>query len=153
MLAGRTGEGSMQEAVIVATARTPIGRAFKGSLIDARPDDMGAFVVNEGMERAPPVTRADVADVILGCANQAGEQGVNIARNVELLANLPDTVPRTSVAPQSASSLQATRMSFHAIRAGEGDTYVAGGVESVSRLPRWSESSKLTVRFTDEWRE
>jgi acetyl-CoA C-acetyltransferase len=142
----------MQEAVIVATARTPIGRAFKGSLIEARPDDMGAFVVNDVMEKAPAVNRADVADVILGCANQAGEQGVNIARNVALLANLPDTVPGTTVARQCASSLQAIRMAFHAIRAGEGDTYVAGGVESVSRLPRAAEPTELNVRFTDESR-
>jgi acetyl-CoA C-acetyltransferase len=143
----------MQEAVIVATARTPIGRAFKGSLIEARPDDMGAFVVNDVMEKAPAVNRADVADVILGCANQAGEQGVNIARNVALLANLPDTVPGTTVARQCASSLQAIRMAFHAIRAGEGDTYVAGGVESVSRLPRAAEPTELNVRFTDESRD
>ncbi|MEX2658281.1 MAG: acetyl-CoA C-acyltransferase [Acidimicrobiales bacterium] len=123
----------MAEAVIVATARTPIGRAFKGSLIEARPDDMGGFIVDALMEKVPEVDRASVEDVLIGCANGAGEQSMNVARNISLLAGLPDTVPGTTVNRFCASSLQTIRMAYHAIKAGEGDTYVAGGVESVSR--------------------
>src|SRR3954470_17738219 len=123
----------MPEAVIVATARTPIGRAFKGSLIDARPDDLGAFIVDTLMNKVPAVDRASVEDVIIGAANHAGSQGMNVARNIAALAGLPDTVPGTSVNRFCASSLQSIRMAFHAIKAGEGDTYVAGGVESVSQ--------------------
>ncbi len=123
----------MPEAVIVATARTPIGRAFKGSLVDYRADDMAGFIVQKLMEKVPAVDPADVVDVIIGAANHAGEQGMNVARNIALLAGLPDTVPGTTVNRFCASSLQSIRMAFHAIKAGEGDTYVAGGVESVSR--------------------
>jgi acetyl-CoA C-acetyltransferase len=123
----------MPEAVIVATARTPIGRAFKGSLIDYRADDMAGFIVKSLLEKVPAVDPASVEDVIIGSANHAGEQGMNEARNIAGLAGLPDTVPGTSVNRFCASSLQSIRMAFHAIKAGEGDTYVAGGVESVSR--------------------
>ena len=123
----------MPEAVIVATARTPIGRAFKGSLTEARPDDMGGFVVDTLMSKVPEVDRASVEDVMFGAANHAGEQAMNVARNIALLAGLPDSVPGTTVNRFCASSLQTIRMAYHAIKAGEGDTYVAGGVESVSR--------------------
>ena len=123
----------MAEAVIVATARTPIGRAFKGSLTEARPDDMAGSIVNTLMEKVPEVDRGSVDDCIIGAANHSGEQGMNVARNIALLAGLPDTVPGTSVNRFCASSLQSIRMAYHAIKAGEGDTYVAGGVESVSR--------------------
>jgi acetyl-CoA C-acetyltransferase len=123
----------VSEAVIVATARTPIGRAFKGSLVDARPDDMGGFIVQKLMEKVPEVDPASVEDVMCGAANGAGEQSMNLARQVGLLGGLPDTVPGTTVNRFCASSLQTIRMAFHAIKAGEGDTYVACGVESLSR--------------------
>src|ERR671920_769804 len=123
----------MPEAVIVATARTPIGRAFKGSLVDARPDDMAGFIVKSLLEKVPAVDPASVVDVIIGAANHAGEQGANLARQVGLLAGLPDSVPGTTVNRFCASSLQSIRIAFHAIKVGEGDTYVAAGVESLSR--------------------
>ena len=123
----------MPEAVIVAATRTPIGRAFKGSLVDARPDDMGGFIVRSLLEKVPAVDPASIEDVICGAANGAGEQSMNLGRQVALLAGLPDTVPGTTVNRFCASSLQSIRMAFHAIKAGEGDTYVAAGVESVSR--------------------
>jgi acetyl-CoA C-acetyltransferase len=122
----------MYDAVIVAAARTPIGRAFKGSLVSARPDDMAAFVVRKLFERIP-VDPATVDDVIIGAARGGGEQGYNLGRAVGLLAGLPDSVPGTTVNRMCASSLQAIRIAFHAIMAGEGDVFVAGGVESVSR--------------------
>ena len=122
----------MPEAVIVATARTPIGRAFKGSFVNQRIDDLGGFIINDLMTKAG-VDGAEVDDVIMGAANHGGEQGYNFARNVAMLAGLPDTVPGTSVNRFCASSLQSIRMAFHAIKCGEGDTYVAGGLESVSR--------------------
>src|SRR3954466_8651175 len=125
----------MPEAVIVETARTPIGRALKGSLKDARPDDMGGFIIKTLMEKVPAVDPASVVDVMMGSANHSGEQGMNHARNCAALAGLPDTVPGTSVNRFCASSLQTIRMAFHAITAGEGDTYVAAGVEAVSRYP------------------
>jgi len=121
------------EAVIVATARTPIGRAFKGSLVDARPDDMGGFIIQKLMEKVPEVDPGSVEDVMCGAANGAGEQSMNLARQVGLLGGLPDTVPGTTVNRFCASSLQTIRMAFHAIKVGEGDTYVACGVESLSR--------------------
>ncbi|MBA3303595.1 MAG: acetyl-CoA C-acyltransferase [Acidimicrobiia bacterium] len=139
----------MPEAVIVATARTPIGRAFKGSLVDARPDDMGGFIVQKLLEKAPGVDGADVDDVIVGCAQGAGEQSMNVARQVALLGGLPDSVPGTTVNRFCASSLQTIRMAFHAVKAGEGDTYVAGGVESVSRTGgRGFTREDMNPRFT-----
>ncbi|MFP5327842.1 MAG: acetyl-CoA C-acyltransferase [Acidimicrobiia bacterium] len=122
----------MPEAVIVATSRSPIGRAFKGSLVNQRIDDLGGFIINDLMQKAG-VDGAEVDDVIMGAANHGGEQGYNFARSVAMLAGLPDTVPGTSVNRFCASSLQSIRMAFHAIKCGEGDTYVAGGLESVSR--------------------
>jgi acetyl-CoA C-acetyltransferase len=121
------------EAVIVATARTAIGRAFKGSLVEARPDDMGGFINSKLMEKVPEVDPSSVEDVMCGAANGSGEQSMNLARQVALLAGLPDTVPGTTVNRFCASSLQTIRMAFHAIKTGEGDTYVAAGVESLSR--------------------
>jgi acetyl-CoA C-acetyltransferase len=143
----------MSEAVIVATARSPIGRAFKGSLIDYRADDMAGYIIQKLMEKVPAVNPADVDDVIMGAANHAGEQGMNMARNMALLAGLPDTVPGTSVNRFCASSLQSIRMAFHAIKAGEGSTYVAGGVESVSRTSGQGFSREAAnPRFTDKSR-
>ncbi|HUF33208.1 MAG TPA: acetyl-CoA C-acyltransferase [Acidimicrobiales bacterium] len=138
----------MPEAVIVSTARTPIGRAFKGSLAEARPDDMGGFIVAEAMKKVPGLDPADVEDVIVGAANGAGEQSMNVGRNIALLAGLPDTVPGTTVNRFCASSLQTIRMAFHAIKAGEGDCYVAAGVESVSRTGgRGFQKDDMNPRF------
>ncbi len=143
----------MPEAVIVATARTPIGRAFKGSLVDARPDDMCGFIIRALINKVPAVEDKDVADVMVGAANGASEQSMNLGRNVALLADLPDTVPGTTVNRFCASSLQTTRMAFHAINVGEGDTYVAAGVESVSRTGgKGFERADMNPRFTDESR-
>ena len=143
----------MSEAVIVATARTPIGRAFKGSLKDVRADDTGGFIVQKLMEKVPAVDPASVEDVIWGAAQHVGEQGMNMARQVGLLGGLPDTVPATSVNRFCSSSLQSIRMAFHAIKAGEGDTYVCGGMEWVSRTSGKGFSVEdLNPRFMDESR-
>lgn len=132
----------MSDAVIVATARTPIGRAYKGSLIDVRPDDMGAFIVKELLSKVPQLNTTHIDDVIIGAANHAGEQSMNLGRNVAALAGLPDSVPGTTVNRFCASSLQSIRMAFHAIKANEGDVFIAGGVESTTRT--------LGVGFTTE---
>jgi acetyl-CoA C-acetyltransferase len=124
----------MMEAVIVATARTPIGRAYKGALKDVRPDDMAAYVVRKVLEKVPQLDPAKIDDLVLGCALPQGEQGYNLARLVVFLAGLPMTVPGTTVNRFCASSLQAIRMAFHAIKAGEGDVFIAVGVESSSRV-------------------
>jgi len=142
------------EAVIVGAARTPIGRAYKGSLVGARPDDMAAFVVRELLSRLPQIDPATVDDVIIGAAVGAGEQGYNLGRAVALLAGLPVTVPGTTVNRMCASSLQAIRMAHHAILAGEGDVFVAGGVESVSRTRSVSfKAEDANPRFIDKTRE
>ncbi len=144
----------MQDAVIVATARTPIGRAYKGSLIDYRADDLAGFIVAELMKKVPSLNPADVNDVIIGAANHAGEQSMNLGRNVASLAGLPDSVPGTTVNRFCASSLQSIRMAFHAIAAGEGDVFVAGGVESVTRTLGVGFSGKdMNPRFTDKNRD
>lgn len=144
----------MPEAVIVAAARTPIGRAYKGSLIDVRPDDMAGFIIGKLMDKVPAVDRVDVDDVMVGCALTHHEQGYNVGRIAALLGGLPDTVPGTTVNRFCSSSLQTIRMGFHAIKAGEGDTYVAAGVESCSRaLGKGLDSEDLNPRFTDEDRD
>jgi len=124
----------MPEAVIVAAARTPIGRASKGSLVDARPDDLLAFAIEQALGRVQELDHAEIVDVVVGCAFPEQKQGMNIARRAVLLAGLPDSVPGTTVNRFCASSLQAIRMAFHAIRAGEGDVFVAAGVESTSQV-------------------
>ena len=123
----------MPEAVIVSTARTPIGRAFKGSLTDQRPDDLAAFIVKEALAKVPEVDPGSVDDLMLGCGLPGGEQGFNMARVVAILAGM-DGVPGTTVTRYCSSSLQTIRMAMHAIRAGEGDVFVAAGVETVSRF-------------------
>jgi acetyl-CoA C-acetyltransferase len=123
----------MPEAVIVATARTPIGRANKGSLVECRPDDLSAHIINALLEKVPALDRNTVEDVIWGCAQPAGESGTNIARVAAILADMPD-VPGTTVNRYCSSSLQTIRMAAHAIKAGEGDIFVSGGVETVSRF-------------------
>jgi acetyl-CoA C-acetyltransferase len=124
----------MPEAVIVAATRTPIGRARKGSLIDARPDDLVAFAIDAALKQVPALDRSEIVDVMVGCGFPQEKQGMNLARRAALLAELPETVPGTTVNRFCASSLQTIRMAFHAIRAGEGDAYVAAGVESITQV-------------------
>ena len=124
----------MPEAVIVGAARTPIGRARKGSLVGARPDDLVAFAIEAALAQAPALDRAEIVDVMVGCGFPEQKQGMNLARRAALLAGLPATVPGTTVNRFCASSLQTIRMAFHAIRAGEGDAFVAAGVESISQV-------------------
>jgi acetyl-CoA C-acetyltransferase len=123
----------MPEAVIVSAARTPIGRAMKGSLRDCRPDDLAAFAIRTALSKVPQVDPNGVDDVLLGCGKPAGEAGFNLARVVNVLNDM-DSVPGTTVNRYCASSVQTTRMAFHAIRAGEGEVFVSAGVEAVSRL-------------------
>jgi acetyl-CoA C-acetyltransferase len=123
----------MPEAVIVDAIRTPIGRAFKGSLKDVRADDLAAVPLRALLDRNPDLDPAEITDVIMGNAFGTGEQGYNIGRNAALLAGIPFEVPACTINRFCASSLQSLRMAFHAIRAGEGDVYLAAGVEAVSR--------------------
>jgi acetyl-CoA C-acetyltransferase len=125
----------MPEAVIVATARTPIGRANKGSLVDLRPDDLAAGIVRAALDKVPQLDPSTIEDVIIGCAQPAGEQGYNLGRVVAILAELGD-VPGTTVNRYCSSSLQTIRMAAHAIRCEEGDVFVAAGVECVSRFDK-----------------
>jgi acetyl-CoA C-acetyltransferase len=122
----------MPEAVIVDAVRTPIGRAVKGSLKDVRADDLAAIPLRALKERNPAVDFADTNDVMMGAARGDGDQGYNVGRNAALLAGLDHHVPACTLNRFCASSLQTIRMAFHAIRTGEGDQYVAAGVESVS---------------------
>jgi acetyl-CoA C-acetyltransferase len=125
----------MPEAVIVDAIRTPIGRAAKGSLKDVRADDLAAVPLKALVQRNPEVDFSETVDVMMGCGFQMGEQGYNIGRNAALLAGLDHHIPATSVNRFCASSLQTLRMAFHAVKAGEGDQYIAAGVEAVSRFP------------------
>jgi len=130
----------MPDAVIVAAARTPIGRAAKGSLVDARPDDLAAFAVRSALAKVPGLPHGEIVDVMVGCGFPQEKQGMNLARRVALLAGLPATVPGTTVNRFFASSLQTIRMAHHAIRAGEGDVFVAAGVESISQVNGYPKS-------------
>ncbi len=123
----------MPEVVIAAIGRTPIGRAVKGSLIDKRPDDLGAYVVDQVLRQIPQLDRGLIDDVICGCALPGGEQGHNLGRIISILAGL--NAPGTTVNRYCASSLQAVRMAFHAIKADEGSVFVCAGVESSTRSP------------------
>ncbi|MDP9385560.1 MAG: acetyl-CoA C-acyltransferase [Actinomycetota bacterium] len=123
----------MPEAVIVDAIRTPIGRAGKGSLREVRADDLASVPLKALVDRNPEVDFSAVDDIYMGCGFQVGEQGYNIGRNAALLAGIDHHVPAASVNRFCASSLQTMRMAFHAIAAGEGDTYIAAGVEAVSR--------------------
>ena len=144
----------MTEAVIVATGRSPIGRAYKGSLIDVRPDDMAGFVIKAVLDKVPQLDPSAVDDVMVGCGLTHHEQGYNVGRNTALLAGLPDTVPGTTVNRFCASSLQTIRMAFHAIKAGEGDAFVAAGVESVTRtMNKGFDPEDFNPRFMDESRD
>src|SRR5690349_18769450 len=122
----------MPEAVIVATARSPIGRAAKGSLVSIRPDDLAAQIVNALLAKVPQLPKEQVEDLIMGCGQPAGEQGFNVARVVALLTGMDD-VPGVTINRYCSSSLQTIRMAAHAIKAGEGDIFIAAGVECVSR--------------------
>ena len=140
----------MPEAVIVATARSPIGRAFKGSLVDARPDDLLSQIVTAVLDKVPDLPREQIEDLIVGCGSPAGEQGFNVARVVAILSGL-DAVPGTTVNRYCSSSLQTIRMAAHAIKAGEGDIFVAAGVECVSRYGNGASDSGTAAngRFAD----
>lgn len=127
----------MPEAVIVATARTPIGRAFKGSLKDVRPDDLSVQVVRGLLEKLPALDPETVDDLYWGCAEPSGRQGSNLARVIAVLAGL-DRLPAATINRFCASSTQTMRMAFHAIKAGEGDTFVVGGVECVSQYTNFT---------------
>ncbi len=123
----------MPEAVIVATARSPIGRAFKGSLKDVRPDDLAATIVKAALDKVPSLDPRDIDDLMLGCGLPGGEQGMNMGRVVATLLGF-DHLPGTTITRYCSSSLQTTRMALHAIRAGEGDVFISAGVETVSRF-------------------
>lgn len=123
----------MPEAVIVSTARSPIGRAGKGSLKDMRPDDLAVQMVRAALAKVPALDPRDITDLMLGCGQPAGESGYNMGRVVSVLAGL-DHLPGVTVNRYCSSSLQTTRMAFHAIKAGEGDVFISAGVETVSRF-------------------
>jgi acetyl-CoA C-acetyltransferase len=132
----------MSDAVIVAAARTPIGRARKGSLVDVRPDDLVAFAIDAALDKVPELPREEIVDVMVGCGFPQQQQGMNLGRRAALLAGLPETVPGTTVNRFCASSLQTIRMAFHAIRAGEGDAFVAAGVESITQVDGYPKDSE-----------
>jgi acetyl-CoA C-acetyltransferase len=127
----------MPEAVVVATARSPIGRAFKGSLTSIRPDDLTVQMVAAALAKVPQIDPAQISDLILGCGLPGGEQGYNMARVVAVMLGY-DSLPGTTITRYCSSSLQSTRMAYHAIKAGEGDIYISAGVETVSRFAKGS---------------
>ena len=158
----------MPEAVIVSAARSPIGRAGKGSLKDVRPDDLAAFIVRSALDKVPALDPHTIDDVYLGCGLPGGESGNNMGRIVNVLNDLDD-VPGATITRYCASSVQTTRMAFHAIRAGEGDVFVSAGVETVSRFgkgtsdhwpethnPAFDEAQERTKRSAEggvEWHD
>jgi acetyl-CoA C-acetyltransferase len=139
------------EAVIVASARSPIGRAVKGSLASLRPDDLTATIVQAALAQVPQLDPGEIEDLMLGCGQPAGEQGYNLARVVATLAGM-DGLPGTTVNRYCSSSLQTTRMAFHAIKAGEGDAFISAGVECVSRYAKGAADylpDTMNPRFDD----
>jgi acetyl-CoA C-acetyltransferase len=130
----------MPEAVIVSTARSPIGRAFKGSLKDMRPDDLTAAMVRAALDKIPELDPREIDDLMLGCGLPGGEQGNNLARIVAVQLGM-DYLPGCTVTRYCSSSLQTTRMALHAIKAGEGDVFVSAGVETVSRFTKGNSDS------------
>ncbi|RCW40006.1 acetyl-CoA C-acetyltransferase [Halopolyspora algeriensis] len=130
----------MTEAVIVATARSPIGRAGKGSLVDSRPDDLTAQIVRAALDKVPELDPQEIDDLMLGCGLPGGEQGFNMARVVSVLLGY-DHLPGTTITRYCSSSLQTTRMAMHAIKAGEGDVFISAGVEMVSRFAKGNSDS------------
>jgi acetyl-CoA C-acetyltransferase len=127
----------MAEAVVVAVARSPIGRAFKGSMTTIRPDDLTVQMIAAALAKVPQLDPADIDDLMLGCGLPGGEQGYNMARVVAIMLGY-DTLPGTTVTRYCSSSLQTTRMAYHAIKAGEGDVFISAGVECVSRFAKGS---------------
>src|SRR5438132_64621 len=121
----------MPEPVVVAAARTPIGRAMKGSLVNWRPDDLGSFIVEKTLDQVPALDRTEIEDLLCGCGLPGGEQGFNLGRDIAILARMD--VPGATITRYCSSSLQTTRMAAHAIRSGEGDVFLSVGVECVSR--------------------
>src|SRR5436309_3764032 len=133
----------MPEAVIVDALRTPVGRAFKGSLTQVRPDDMTAYVVDQLLERNPDVDPESVEDLVCGCGMTQGEQAFNIGRIAVLLSErLPDSVTGSTIARYCASSLNSIRICADAVKAGDGDTYIAAAVESTSRVGPVGEATR-----------
>jgi acetyl-CoA C-acetyltransferase len=130
----------MPEAVIVSAARSPIGRAFKGSLKDLRPDDLTATIVRAALDKVPELDPRDIDDLYLGCGLPGGESGFNMARVVSVLLGY-DHLPGATITRYCSSSVQTTRMAFHAIKAGEGDVFVSAGVETVSRFTKGNSDS------------
>jgi acetyl-CoA C-acetyltransferase len=158
----------MSEAVIVSTARTPIGRAMKGSLVSARPDDLAAFAVKTALDKVGALDVHDIDDLIMGCGQPAGESGFNIGRVTAVKLGY-DFLPGTTVNRYCSSSLQTTRMAFHAIKAGEGEAYISAGVEAVSRFmagmadsgtarnpefeDAWTRSERTAAEGAGEWHD
>jgi len=130
----------MPEAVIVSTARSPIGRAGKGSLVDMRPDDLAAAMVRAALDKVPQLDPAAIDDLMLGCGLPGGESGFNMGRAVAVGLGY-DHLPGCTITRYCSSSLQTTRMAMHAIRAGEGDVFISAGVETVSRFAKGSSDS------------
>ncbi|AFC42321.1 acetyl-CoA acetyltransferase [Mycobacterium intracellulare ATCC 13950] len=131
---------TMPEAVIVSTARSPIGRAMKGSLVNMRPDDLTVQIVKAALDKVPALNPHQIDDLILGCGQPAGESGYNLARVIAVELGF-DFLPGTTVNRYCSSSLQTSRMAFHAIKAGEGDAFISAGVETVSRFAKGSADS------------
>lgn len=127
----------MPEAVIVSAARSPIGRAMKGSLVSIRPDDLAAQMIRAALDKVPALNPHQIDDLIMGCGQPAGESGFNLARAVAVELGY-DFLPGTTVNRYCSSSLQTSRMAFHAIKAGEGDAFISAGVETVSRFAKGS---------------
>ena len=127
----------MPEAVIVSAARTPIGRAFKGSLKDMRPDDLTATIIQAALAKVPELDPRDIDDLMLGCGLPGGEQGHNLGRIVAVQMGM-DHLPGCTITRYCSSSLQTSRMALHAIKAGEGDVFISAGVETVSRSVKGS---------------
>jgi len=130
----------MPEAVIVSAARSPIGRAFKGSLKDVRPDDLVAQMIRTALEKVPALDPNTVDDLYLGCGLPGGESGFNMGRIVNVMNGM-DAVPAATITRYCASSVQTSRMAFHAIKAGEGDIFISAGVETVSRFVKGNSDS------------
>src|SRR6476619_8258064 len=137
----------MPEAVIVSAARSPIGLANKGSLKDFRPDDLAALIVKTALDKVPSLDPSTVDDLYLGCGLPGGESGNNMGRVVNVLNGMDD-VPGATITRYCASSVQTTRMAFHAIKAGEGDVFVSAGVETLSRFAKGSSDSWPDTRNT-----
>ncbi|MGN6129654.1 MAG: acetyl-CoA C-acetyltransferase, partial [Nocardioidaceae bacterium] len=158
----------MPEAVIVSAARTPIGRANKGSLKDMRPDDLSAFIIQTALDKVPELDPKDIDDLYLGCGLPGGESGFNMGRIVAVLMGY-DHLPGATITRYCSSSVQTTRMAFHAIKAGEGDVFISAGVETVSRFrkgtsdhipdtenPLFAEATARTAKLAEggtDWRD